>query len=387
MKGFRRKPGPLRRWWGRWFRNTGASYNGSIILGLQPRDLGSIPSASTTSQSATVSHTSAERSGAMRTITTARWPIKAWIDGVEFDDNARAQVERVASLPFIHEHVAIMPDVHAGIGATVGSEIPTLGAIVPSAVGVDVGCGVVAQRTTLRAEQLPDDLKRLRATIERAIPVGFRDHQEPLAEAERVWAERLGARFNKISDETKGLDPRKALKQLGSLGSGNHYISLNLDAGGFVWLMLHSGSRGVGNRLGSAYIERAHKELARTGVKPPDKNLAWFAEGTPSFDAYVRAVEWAQDYARLNRDLMLARAFEALRAPQIGLPRFELSDSAVNCHHNYVARERHYGADVYVTRKGAVRAGRGELGIIPGAMGGRSYVVRGKGNPESFESC
>jgi tRNA-splicing ligase RtcB len=322
----------------------------------------------------------------MQVIETASKPIKAWVDGVEFDENARKQVENMASLPFIHSHVAVMPDVHVGIGATVGSVIPTIGAIVPSAVGVDIGCGMIAQRTSLREEQLPDSLRPIRHEIERTIPVGFAQHKRVPKEVEDVWV-RLATDFAKIVAKYPKLDTGKAPEQLATMGGGNHFCEMTIDTEGFVWFVIHSGSRGIGNRIGTFFIERARREMEAAGVVLADRDLAYLTENTQSFDDYVEAVGWAQRYARANRDLMMQRLIQSLRHPNVGLPPFELTETAVNCHHNYVAREHHFGADVYVTRKGAVRAGAGELGIIPGSMGARSFIVRGKGNPESFESC
>jgi tRNA-splicing ligase RtcB len=322
----------------------------------------------------------------MELIETARHPVKAWVDGVGFDSQARAQVAKMASLPFIHSHVAIMPDVHVGIGATVGAVIPTIGAIVPAAVGVDIGCGMVAQRTSLRAEQLPDDLAKIRHAIERSVPTGFNGHTSVPARVDSAW-EPLAPRLAPILEKHPKIGAKDARRQLASLGGGNHFCEVVIDEAGFVWVVLHSGSRGIGNRIGSYFIERAKREMEALGIGLPDRDLAYFTENTESFDDYVHAVGWAQDYAATNRAVMLERVFDALRHPSLGLPPFTLTERAVNCHHNYVAKERHFDADVYVTRKGAVRAGVGELGIIPGSMGARSFIVRGKGNPDSFESC
>lgn len=322
----------------------------------------------------------------MQVIETAGKPIKAWVDGVEFDENARKQVKNMASLPFVHSHVAVMPDVHVGIGATVGSVIPTIGAIVPAAVGVDIGCGMIAQRTSLREEQLPDSLRGIRHEIERTIPVGFASHKRIPTEVESAWAQ-LARDFAKIAAKYPKVDTGKAPDQLATMGGGNHFCEVTIDTEGYVWFVIHSGSRGIGNRIGSLFIERARVEMEAAGIALADRDLAYLTENTESFDDYVEAVGWAQRYAKANRDLMMQRLIESLRHPNVGLPAFELTERAVNCHHNYVARERHFGADVYVTRKGAVRAGEGELGIIPGSMGARSFIVRGKGNPESFESC
>ncbi len=320
--------------------------------------------------------------------------VKAWTRGVAFEPEARQQVERIASLPFVVPHVAIMPDVHAGIGATVGSVIATAGAIIPAAVGVDIGCGMVAARTSLWAHELPDSLRGLRSAIEATIPHGRSDHggrnddgawrgglPEDIAEA---WAALAPAHSQILEKHPKAAHPRPA-GQLGTLGTGNHFVEVCLDTDDAVWVMLHSGSRGQGNVIGNYFIERAREEMRRWFIQLPDRDLAYLAEGTPLFDEYVEAVGWAQQYAAVNRSLMLARAVRALEAV-LGREVSTTSD-AVNCHHNYVARERHFGRDLIVTRKGAVRAGQGELGIIPGSMGARSYVVRGKGNPDSFCSC
>jgi len=323
----------------------------------------------------------------VQTFETTNKPVKAWVDGVEFDENARRQVANIAGLPFVHSHVAVMPDVHVGIGATVGSVIPTIGAIVPAAVGVDIGCGMIAQRTTLRDRDLPDDLKVIRHDLERTIPTGNNRHTRVPAAVETAW-ERLAPGLVSILDKHSKIDKgRGACSQLGTMGGGNHFCEITIDLEGFVWIVIHSGSRGIGNRIGQYFIEHARREMEAAGIELVDRDLAYLTEHTASFDDYVEAVGWAQDYARTNREVMLARALDALRHPNLRLPGFALAERAVNCHHNYVAKERHFGADVYVTRKGAVRAGRGELGIIPGSMGARSYIVRGLGNPDSFESC
>ena len=322
----------------------------------------------------------------MEVFETAGRPVKAWVAGVEFDAGARRQVENIATLPFVHSHVAVMPDVHVGKGATVGSVIPTIGAIVPAAVGVDIGCGMIAAKLTLRAEDLPTDLRSVRAAIEKVIPVGKGAHRDAPAAASAAWEKSLGERYADVVRKAPSVSTRNVREQLGTLGGGNHYVELCLDEAGDVWLTLHSGSRGAGNRVGQFYIEAAQRELERLGVTLVDRDLAHLTEHTPLFDAYVEAVGWAQDYALANRELMLRHALEALNG-KLGLPRFKTTGTVVNCHHNYVAREHHFGADVFVTRKGAVRAGLGELGFIPGSMGARSFVVRGLGNPDSFESC
>jgi tRNA-splicing ligase RtcB (3'-phosphate/5'-hydroxy nucleic acid ligase) len=321
-------------------------------------------------------------------------PLKAWTVGVPFEADARVQVERIARLPFIHRHVAVMPDVHLGKGATVGSVIATKHAIIPAAVGVDIGCGMMAVRTSLRAESLPDDLRGLRSAIEAAVPHGRTDNggpndrgawkDIPPAQAEAWTVLRTG--YDQIVAKHPRLGRGWHVQHLGTLGTGNHFIEVCLDQDSQVWIMLHSGSRGVGNRIGSYFIELAKADMRRWFINLPDQDLAYLPEGTEHFDDYVEAVHWAQEYARMNRELMMAAVVDALR--RCGqLPAFEARLEAVNCHHNYVARESHFGENVLVTRKGAVRARRGDLGIIPGSMGTRSYIVRGLGNEQSFHSC
>jgi Uncharacterized conserved protein len=313
-------------------------------------------------------------------------PVKIYTDQVE--PAALAQLVNISRLPFIHSHVAAMPDVHLGIGATVGSVIPTKGAIIPAAVGVDIGCGMNAVRLSLTAAQLPDSLSRLRAEIEARVPVGFAQHEAP--QAPRAVLKRLEAGLASIlaKHPTLGRMVKDVHKtwttQLGSLGGGNHFIELCLDENDNVWVMLHSGSRGIGNNIGRYFIELAKRDMERHLKQLPDRDLAYFAEGSAHFDDYVEAVQWAQDYAWHNRQEMMRLLIEALRRH---LPPFELGVEAINCHHNYVVQEHHFGERVYLTRKGAISAKAGELGIIPGSMGARSYIVRGKGNPESFCSC
>ncbi|MFY9345604.1 MAG: RtcB family protein [Planctomycetota bacterium] len=327
-------------------------------------------------------------------IETGAAPIKAWIRGVVTDDKAIQQLRNVALLPIVHGHVAAMPDVHWGIGATVGSVIPTKGAIIPAAVGVDIGCGMMAVRTSLTANDLPDDLKGLRSAVEHAVPHGRTNHggkgdrgawRDVPAPAENAW-KRLRADYDALVGKYPRLDRGSTAEHLGTLGTGNHFIDLCLDEVQRVWVMLHSGSRGVGNRIGTHFIELAKKDMRQHLHDLPDRDLAYFTEGAEHFDDYVFAVGWAQRFARTNRDLMMAAILEALAARD-DLPKFTHGEVAVNCHHNYVQQEEHFGATVFVTRKGAVRAGLGELGIIPGSMGARSYIVRGKGNPDSFSSC
>lgn len=320
-------------------------------------------------------------------------PIKMWTLGVPVDDMAREQLARAAKMPFIFKHVAAMPDVHVGIGAAVGSVIPTKGAVIPAAVGVDIGCGMMAARTSLVASDLPDNLEGIRSAIERAVPHGRsvgrggRDKGawgDPPSEVIEGWAT-LVRRFDRITARYPQLEKANHLVHLGTLGTGNHFIELCLDEEQRVWVMLHSGSRGVGNAIGRYFIELAKEDMRKWHINLPDEDLAYFPEGTDHFDDYVEAVEWAQDFARLNRQVMMTHVIAALRG-QIAKP-FTAECEAVNCHHNYVTRENHFSENVLVTRKGAVRAAKGTMGIIPGSMGAKSFIVRGLGNPDSFDSC
>lgn len=319
-------------------------------------------------------------------------PIKAWTRGVPVEDAAKGQLQNIARMPFIHKHVAVMPDVHFGLGATVGSVIATKGAIIPAAVGVDLGCGMIAQETSLRAGDLPDNLGLIRSDIERAVPHGFvttpgralKGGWEVAPNSAISRYRSLGERYDKLLEKHPLINHKSPLNQMGSLGGGNHFIELCLDERDIVWVMLHSGSRGPGNKIGTYFIDKAKEEMARNYIHLPDKDLAYLVEGSELFDDYCEAVSWAQDYAMANRLQMLELTLGVLRKH---LPSFTLAKSAVNAHHNYVSKEHHFGADVLVTRKGAVKAGLGDLGIIPGSMGAKSFIVRGKGNAESFCSC
>ena len=319
-------------------------------------------------------------------ITEGRVPVKVYTGAIEPD--ARRQLVNVSNLPVVHHHVAAMPDVHLGIGATVGSVIPTLNAIIPAAVGVDIGCGMMAARLSLSAGDLEEkSLRKVFSQISRDVPVGFAQHEE--RDARDNAAVPFDKGLKKILQKHPGVQKRVGkqsswVRQLGTLGGGNHFIELCLDEQGRAWVMLHSGSRGIGNAIGGYFIELARKDMERNLARLPDRNLAYFTEGARHFADYVEAVGWAQDYAAANRAEMMDLVLEALRRH---LPAFEVTDEAVNCHHNYVERERHYGEDVWLTRKGAIRARKGELGIIPGSMGTRSYIVRGRGSAESFDSC
>lgn len=320
-------------------------------------------------------------------------PIKMWTRGVPVDDKAREQLASAARMPFIFKHVAAMPDVHVGIGATVGSVIPTKGAVIPAAVGVDIGCGMMAARTSLMAHDLPDNLEGVRRAIELAVPHGRsvgrggRDKgswSNPPASIIAAWSH-LVERFDLICAKYPRFKNTNHLMHLGTLGTGNHFIELCLDEEARVWVMLHSGSRGVGNAIGTYFIELAKQDMRKWHINLPDEDLAYFPEGTDHFNDYVEAVGWAQDFAALNRRMMMTNVIAALRG-EITKP-FDAELEAVNCHHNYVTRENHFGENVLVTRKGAVRAAKGVLGIIPGSMGAKSFIVRGLGNDESFHSC
>lgn len=325
-----------------------------------------------------------------QTLRGAHVPVHIFTDDI--DAQALRQLHNIASLPIVHPHVAAMPDVHAGIGATVGSVIPTRGAIIPAAVGVDIGCGMNAVRTTLTASDLPDNLARLRSAIEAEVPVGFEQHEWSRVQGSRqARAVRpLGDRLAHIVERHRGIAKmlrqfeRTWICQAGTLGGGNHFIEICLDDEQRVWIMLHSGSRGIGNVIGRYFIAAAQKDMRRHQLQLPDADLAYVSEGSTVFDDYVEAVDWAQDYALLNRSEMMRRVLDVLAK---FAPPFRLDGEAINCHHNYIARETHGNEDLYVTRKGAISARQGELGIIPGSMGARSFIVRGKGNPESFCSC
>lgn len=332
--------------------------------------------------------------GIQITLNKGRVPVKVWTQDIEHE--AIQQLVNVAQLPIVHGHIAVMPDVHAGIGATVGSVIPTKGAIIPAAVGVDIGCGMNAVRLSIRASELPDNLYRVRSAIEAAVPVGFSQHEASKVRGSQHarTARTLDQRLDDIAAKHPALMKMQKrfsetwVCQLGTLGGGNHFIELCLDEAGMVWVMLHSGSRGIGNVMGRYFIEAAKKELRRNHLNLPDVDLAYFSQGSQWFDDYVEAVDWAQDYALLNRREMMRLVLEVLQrelSPHINA--WKVEGEAINCHHNYVAQETHFGEKLFVTRKGAISAREGELGIIPGSMGAKSYIVRGLGNAESFCSC
>ncbi|GAB2197106.1 RtcB family protein [Sessilibacter sp. MAH3] len=322
-------------------------------------------------------------------------PIKTWTRGVAFEEEAKQQLANISRMPFVHKWVAAMPDVHLGKGATIGSVVPTVGAVIPAAVGVDIGCGMMAVKTNMTAKQLPDNLFEMRCAIEKAVPHGrssgrgrnTRDvgawHNLP-EDVIQAWLP-ISQQFDVLKEKHRILKNTNNVNHLGTLGTGNHFIEMCLDEHQSVWFMLHSGSRGVGNRIGTHFIEVAKKEMERWMIQLPDRDLAYLPEGSEHFDHYVEAVEWAQNFAKINRQVMMQRVINASRS--VLNFNFEANIEAVNCHHNYVSRENHYDKNVLVTRKGAVRARKGEMGIIPGSMGAKSFIVRGLGNEESFCSC
>ena len=320
-------------------------------------------------------------------------PVKMWTRGVPVEDEAMRQLAQLARLPIVWPHVAAMPDVHVGIGATVGSVVPTRNAIIPAAVGVDIGCGMIAARTSLRADDLPEQLGGVRAAIEKAVPHGRSSNRggrdkgawnEPPRTATQAWAG-LEKDFKRLCELHPRLKNTNNLAHLGTLGTGNHFVEICLDEADDVWVMLHSGSRGVGNAIGTHFIVLAQADMRNHIANLPHRDLAYFQEGSPHFADYVFAVDWAQRFARENRAIMMSNTLAALAK---AVPkRFTVTGEAVNCHHNYVQREEHYGESLFVTRKGAVSAQRGQLGIIPGSMGAKSFIVRGLGNEEALCSC
>lgn len=329
-------------------------------------------------------------------------PIKAWVGQVnlfegqervmpqmvlDIEDGALQQAKNLARLPFIASNgIALMPDVHFGIGASVGTVIATDKAIIPAAVGVDIGCGMNAVRLSLKASDLPDSLLAIRHQIERDVPTGNNQHNLTCFTNDDVAQRALDADLaGAPSNFAEQRSVQKILSQLGTLGGGNHFIELCLDEEQNVWIMLHSGSRGIGNMIGRHHIDKAKRVMEKFFVTLPHEDLAYFPEDTEDFNEYVAAVQWAQNYALENRKNMMTTVIAALRRH---IPvEFEVTSEAINCHHNYVEKENHFGRNLWVTRKGAIRARQGDLGIIPGSMGQQSYIVRGKGNPESYCSC
>lgn len=324
----------------------------------------------------------------MQVVQSEKGLIKMWTEFVPVDDNSLEQLKRTANMPFIYKHIAVMPDVHFGMGATVGSVIPTKGAIIPAAVGVDIGCGMMATKTTLKASDLPDDLAQLRSDIEALIPVGFNQHnQNHVPLLGQVLFGQLQAELEGILDKYPMLSKNGLLKaslQMGTLGGGNHFVEVCLDTDQVVWIMLHSGSRGIGNQIGRYFISEAKELMEKMFIKLEDTDLSYLVEGTELFDDYIKAMDWAQRYAAFNREVMME---QTLKAVAEHTKPFHVLDGAINCHHNYTTRENHYGQNVWLTRKGAVNARKGTLGIIPGSMGAKSFIVEGKGDEQSFCSC
>ncbi len=307
-------------------------------------------------------------------------PIKAWIDGVHIEDEAMVQLHNLAKMPFMYKHIAVMPDVHWGMGATVGSVIATEGAIIPAAVGVDIGCGMCAVKLKFKVDELGDSLDKLRASIERSIPVGFDSNTEL---TKRMWSS-IKSTF---PDGTPVNE--KTYLQLGTLGGGNHFIEICADQNNDAWIVLHSGSRNIGNKSATKHIDIAKGLMKEYFISLPDPDLAYLVQKTPEFKAYIADLLWCQDYAKENRNEMMLRVLKDVSYHVYGSEkRYDhLVEMRINCHHNFTKMEHHFGKNIWVTRKGAVSAQEGELGIIPGSMGTRSYIVRGKGNVESFHSC
>lgn len=321
--------------------------------------------------------------------------VRFWTGAMSVEDAAVKQLHNISQLPILAGHIAVMPDVHMGKGATVGSVIPTLAAVIPSAVGVDIGCGMIAVKTGLTAADLPDSLASMRAAIERSVPVGFAYHQNQLSIGhESAAAAELQRRYDMLMSGYHGLslftglghfDAQRMTQQVGTLGGGNHFIEVCLDESQNVWLMLHSGSRNVGKTIGEAAMEAAKAHVASLDITLADRDLAWLDDGTVAFEQYTQALSWAQDYARLNRDVMLHLVIKAVEKT-LGRSLC-ITDEAVNCHHNYLSKEEFGGKSVWVTRKGAVSARAGQMGIIPGSMGAKSFIVCGKGHEAAYCSC
>jgi tRNA-splicing ligase RtcB (3'-phosphate/5'-hydroxy nucleic acid ligase) len=297
--------------------------------------------------------------------------------GSDLEEETLLQAARAARLPFIEGRVALMPDAHVGMGATVGSVIPTRGAVVPAAVGVDIGCGMIAVETDASADQLPDDLDALMPLIERRVPAGVGQGHDGRTPAAEAWLAEHPPRH-----EQSAKQQNKTVAQFGTLGSGNHFLEVCLDERDRVWVVLHSGSRGIGHQLATKHIEKAKRLANQWFIPLEDPDLAYLVQGSPEFDAYIADMRWAQDYALANRERMMD---ESLRSLAELMPVEEVR--RINCHHNFTQLEQHHGRELWITRKGAIKAGPDDLGVIPGSMGTRSYIVRGKGNPASFASC
>ena len=329
----------------------------------------------------------------MRVIETNGKPIKHWTKGLQFEKAAQEQLTKLAELPFIYKQIAVMPDVHAGVGSTIGTVLATQGAIIPAAVGVDLGCGMMAVKTSLMASDLPDSLLAIRIALEAAIPAGsypgthigsWNQSELPIT-VRNVWDRKLADGFRELAHKHPQILQTNNIQHLGTLGGGNHFVEICIDESESVWVMLHTGSRGVGNFIGRFFIEKARNHMESYFIHLPDKDMAYLPDGTQDFKDYCAAVEWAQNFARLNRDIMM---FHVLNTLANYIPKtFTSNECVVSCHHNYIQKEHHFGKNVWVTRKGAVSAKKNELGIIPGSMGAKSFIVRGLGNVDSFHSC
>jgi len=296
----------------------------------------------------------------------------------DIDEETIRQAEKTARLPIVEGHVALMPDAHKGIGATVGSVIPTKNAVIPSAVGVDIGCGMIAAELDVTEDQLPDTIETLLARIEKAIPAGVGQGHDRVARNAEAWLSANAPATQLAADRTA-----KVLKQFGTLGSGNHFFELCVDERARVWVVLHSGSRGIGNQLAQMHIAKARNLAKDLELRLEDPDLAYFVEGTPEFGAYIADMVWAQDYALANREQMMDNAMREVFA----FFDFGRETRRINCHHNFTQREVHNGNELWITRKGAIKAAVGDLGVVPGSMGTRSYIVAGKGNEASWTSC
>ena len=321
----------------------------------------------------------------MQVLDGGKVPIKAWIDGVPLEDQARQQLINIASMPFVTPHVAVMPDVHWGMGATIGSVLPTQGAIIPAAVGVDIGCGMLACKLKLDINQFKD-LPKLRASIERSIPVGHNHHNNCILNP--LTLESLTSSYDQLAIDCSSNNLfKRAMKQCGTLGGGNHFIELCFDEEMTAWVVLHSGSRYVGKTLAEFFINKAKNLCKEYFISLPDPDLAYLVQNTVDFQNYIQALHWAQYYAVVNRDAMMNLILKDISYHLIGEPDGNFIETLIDCHHNFTRQEHHFGKNLWVTRKGAVSAREDEFGIIPGSMGTKSYIVKGKGNIHSFRSC
>ena len=309
-------------------------------------------------------------------------PVSVWTPDIE--TSAWKQAEEFASLPFVHpKGLALMPDVHAGRGVCIGSVLPTLGALVPAAAGTDLGCGMIAVKLDLKAHHLPDNLRSLRRLIEMRVPTGNTGTHKALPEDLIGLWKKIDVEYRSAMGQNTQLYRENGWRNLGTLGGGNHFIEVSLDEEKNVWIVIHSGSRGVGAVVGQYFIDKAQRKAKEGGVLLP--HLGWFEDKDPLFHEYITALAWAQDFAFRNRQVMLKKVLDCFEVTLGKRP--EMVEEAINCHHNYVAFEEHFGQKIWVTRKGAIRANREELGIVPGSMGTETYIVKGKGNTQSYCSC